>query len=113
MTSIVAALVTALLGALSAGGMPQLAAASAVVVVVLLNLKPTLHRWVEALSEVELHAVLRLLVISLVILPVLPNQGYGPYQALNPRTIWWFVVLLSLLSFVGYLAIRILGPRRG
>jgi uncharacterized membrane protein (DUF4010 family) len=93
--------------------MPQLAAGTAVVVTVLLNLKPTLHRWVAALSEIELRAVLRLLVISLVILPVLPDQGYGPYQALNPRTIWLFVVLLSTLSFIGYLAIRILGPRRG
>jgi uncharacterized membrane protein (DUF4010 family) len=112
-TTLVAALVTALLGTLATAGMPQLAAASAVVVVVLLNLKPTLHRWVAALSMLELRAVLRLLVISLVILPVLPDQGYGPYQALNPRTIWWFVVLISTLSFVGYLAIRILGPRRG
>jgi uncharacterized membrane protein (DUF4010 family) len=72
-----------------------------------------LHRWVAALSQTELRAVLRLLVISLVILPVLPNQGYGPYAALNPRTIWLFVVMISLLSFVGYLAIRVLGPRRG
>lgn len=113
MTTLIAALVAALLGTLATSGMPQLAAASAVVVVVLLNLKPALHRWVAALSETELRAVLRLLVISLVILPVLPNQGYGPYAALNPRSIWWFVVLISTLSFVGYLAIRVLGPRRG
>ena len=113
MTTLVAALVAALLGTLSTAGMPQLAAASAVVVVVLLNLKPTLHRWVAMLSQTELRAVLRLLVISLVVLPVLPNQGYGPYAALNPRTIWLFVVLISLLSFVGYLAIRVLGSRRG
>ena len=112
-TTMVAALVVALLGTLATNGMPQLAAATAVVVVVLLNLKPTLHRWIDALSRIELRAVLRLLVISLVILPVLPDQGYGPYAALNPRTIWLFVVLISLLSFVGYLAIRILGPSRG
>jgi uncharacterized membrane protein (DUF4010 family) len=112
-TTLVAALATLLLGVLAAAGRPQLAAGTAVVMTVLLSLKPTLHRWVAALSEIELHAVLRLLVISLVILPVLPDQGYGPYQALNPRTIWLFVVLLSTLSFVGYLAIRILGARRG
>ena len=113
MTTLIAALVATLLGALATSGMPQLASAAAVVVVLLLNLKPTLHRWVEALSEVELHAVLRLLVISLVILPVLPNAGYGPYQALNPKVIWLFVVMIATLSFVGYLAIRILGARRG
>jgi uncharacterized membrane protein (DUF4010 family) len=112
-TTLVAALVTTLLGALATGGMPQLAATSAVVIVVLLHLKPTLHRWVGALSQEELRAVLRLLVISLVVLPVLPDKGYGPYEALNPRTIWLFVVLISTLSFVGYLAIRVLGPKRG
>jgi uncharacterized membrane protein (DUF4010 family) len=113
MTTLVAALVTLLLGALAAAGMPQLAAASAVVVVVLLNFKRTLHGWIDALSEIEIRAVMQLLIISLVILPVLPDRGFGPYQALNPRSIWWFVVLVSTLSFVGYLAIRILGPRRG
>jgi uncharacterized membrane protein (DUF4010 family) len=112
-TTLAAALVTTMLGALATIGMPQLAATAAVVIVVLLHLKPTLHRWIGALSKDELRAVLRLLVISLVILPVLPDQGYGPYEALNPRSIWWYVVLISLLSFAGYLAIRILGPKRG
>jgi len=112
-TTLAAALVTTMLGALATFGMPQLAATAAVVIVVLLHLKPTLHRWIGALEKEELRAVLRLLVISLVILPVLPDQGYGPYEALNPRKIWWYVVLISLLSFVGYMAIRILGPKRG
>jgi uncharacterized membrane protein (DUF4010 family) len=112
-TTLAAALVTTMLGALATFGMPQLAATAAVVIVVLLHLKPTLHRWVGALSMDELRAVLRLLVISLVVLPVLPDQGYGPYAALNPRNIWWYVVLISLLSFAGYLAIRILGSQRG
>jgi uncharacterized membrane protein (DUF4010 family) len=112
-TTVVAALVTARLGALATSGEAQLAVAAAVVVTVLLNLKARLHRWVDALSEAEIAGVLRLLVVSLVVLPVLPDKGYGPYDALNPRTVWLFVVLISLLSFVGYLAIKILGPRRG
>jgi uncharacterized membrane protein (DUF4010 family) len=112
-TTLAAALVTTMLGALATIGMPQLAATAAVVIVVLLHLKPTLHRWIGAISKDELRAVLRLLVISLVVLPVLPDQGYGPYEALNPRHIWWYVVLISLLSFAGYMAIRVLGPKRG
>jgi len=112
-TTLAAALVTTMLGALATIGMPQLAATAAVVIVVLLHLKPALHRWIGALNKEELRAVLRLLVISLVILPVLPDEGYGPYEALNPRSIWWYVVLISTLSFVGYLAIRVLGPKRG
>lgn len=112
-TTLVAALVTALLGALATSGEAPLAVATAVVVTFLLNLKSRLHHWVDALSETEIAGVLRLLVISLVILPVLPDKGYGPYAALNPRTIWFFVVLISALSFAGYFAIRLLGPRRG
>jgi uncharacterized membrane protein (DUF4010 family) len=112
-TTLVAALVTALLGALATSGEAQLAVAAAVVVTLLLNLKSRLHRWVDALSETEIAGVLRLLVISLVVLPVLPDKGYGPYAALNPRTIWLFVVLISALSFIGYFAIRVLGQRRG
>jgi uncharacterized membrane protein (DUF4010 family) len=112
-TTLVGALVTALLGALATSGEAQLAVAAAVVVTFLLNLKARLHKWVDALSESEIGGVLRLLIISLVILPVLPDKGYGPYAALNPRTIWLFVVLISTLSFVGYMAIKILGPRRG
>lgn len=112
-TTLVAALIAVLLGALATMGQAALAAAVAVVVTLLLNLKPVLHRWVGRLTEIEIQAVLRLLVISLVILPVLPDRAYGPYDALNPRSIWWFVVLMSGLSFAGYLAIRALGPRRG
>lgn len=112
-TTLVAALITALLGALATSGEAQLAVASAVVVTLLLNLKARLHSWVDKLSEAEIAGVLRLLVISLVILPVLPDKGYGPYDALNPRAIWFFVVLVSALSFIGYFAIKILGQRRG
>lgn len=113
MTTLVAALATALLGLLAASGATELAVAVAVVVVALLYLKPTLHRLVGKMTETELKAMVRFLVISLVILPVLPNEDYGPYQALNPRNIWLLVVMISALSFVGYFAIRSLGAALG
>ncbi|HKK15851.1 MAG TPA: DUF4010 domain-containing protein, partial [Gammaproteobacteria bacterium] len=56
---------------------------------------------------------IKLLLISVVLLPILPNQGYGPWQSLNPYVIWWMVVLIAAISFVGYFAIKIGGPRRG
>mgnify|MGYP002064472465 CR=1 FL=1 len=56
---------------------------------------------------------IKLLLISVVLLPVLPNQGYGPWQALNPYAIWWMVVLIAAISFAGYFAIKIAGARRG
>ena len=51
--------------------------------------------------------------LSLVILPLLPNQNYGPYRALNPYQIWWMVVLISGVSLAGYAALRIVGQRHG
>lgn len=112
-TTVVAALVAFALGALALYGHSTQAAAAAVAVAVLLRFKPQLHGWLSRLEPGELHAALRLLVISVILLPVLPNQGYGPWEALNPYEIWWMVVLIAGISFVGYFAIKIAGPQRG
>ena len=106
-------LLTLVLGALAARGAATQALAAAVVVAVLLNLKPTLHRWLELMQHRELSAALQLLVLSVVILPNLPDAGYGPYQALNPYRLWWAVVLIAGLSLTGHLAMRITGADRG
>lgn len=112
-TSEIAALLTFVLGALAASGRPSIAVAAAVATTLLLSYKPLLHGWVRALDEDELHAGLKLLLMSAVVLPVLPDQGYGPGNALNPYQIWWMVVLVAAISFVGYFAVRIGGARRG
>ncbi len=112
-TTVVAALVTFALGALAARGELVVAAAGAVVTALLLSLKPALHAWLRRLAPVELRAALQLALISIVVLPVLPDRGYGPWQALNPYVLWWMVVLIAALSFAGYAAMRIVGPGRG
>lgn len=112
-TSLVAALLTFILGALAAMGEVVIAVAAAVVTTLLLSYKPQLHRWVRALEGEELRAGIKLLLISVVLLPILPNKGYGPWQTLNPYQIWWMVVLIAVISFVGYFAIKIGGARRG
>jgi len=112
-TTNVAALITYALGALAVLGEPALAGASAVIVALLLGLKPRLHALLAKIEERELMAALRLLLISVVALPLLPNRGYGPYDALNPYELWWFVVLIAGLSFVGYVAIKSFGAGRG
>ena len=112
-TTNVAALITYALGALSVLGEPALAGASAVIVALLLGLKPRLHAILAGVEERELMAALRLLLISVVALPLLPNRGYGPYDALNPYELWWFVVLIAGLSFAGYVAIKSFGAGRG
>ncbi len=112
-TTLVAAMVTFALGALAVAGYQVVAAGGAVVTTVLLSLKPVLHRWVRRLEAKELNAALKLLLISVVLLPVLPDRGFGPWQALNPYTLWWMVVLIAALSFSGYVAMKAVGPRRG
>ena len=112
-TSLVAELLTFVLGAVAAIGEVAIAAAVGVVATLLLSYKPLLHRWVSALEADELRAGIQLLLISVVLLPILPDRGYGPWQALNPYAIWWMVVLIAAISFVGYFAIKIGGARRG
>ncbi|MEF8792478.1 MgtC/SapB family protein [Thiohalorhabdus sp.] len=112
-TTLIAALLTFALGAVAALGHTSIAAAGAVVVALLLGLKPVLHVWLRRLTQTELLAVLKLALISVVILPVLPNRGYGPWNALNPYVLWWLVVLIAAISFVGYFAMKVLGPNRG
>jgi len=113
LTSEVALLITFLLGSLAVAGHPPLAAAGAVAVALLLSLKRVLHGALQRLSEEELSGTLKLLFISLVLLPALPNQGYGPWQAFNPYVIWWMVVLIAAIGFAAYIAIRLVGTRHG
>lgn len=112
-TTSVAALVTFLLGAMAVNGDMAVAAAGAVVATVLLTAKPVLHRWLERIEYPELVAALKLLLISVVMLPVLPNRTVDPWNALNPYEIWWLVVLIAGISFCGYVAVRLAGAERG
>lgn len=113
LTTEIAAFVTFALGAIAATGHLAVAAAGAVVTATLLGLKPPLHGWLARVTELELRGALKLLLVSVVILPVLPDRGYGPWAALNPYTIWWMVVLIAGIGFVGYVAVRVAGARYG
>ena len=107
----IAALITFTLGALSVRG--EHAATAAVPTTIILSLKPVLHRWLQHIERQELTAALKLLLISLVVLPVLPDRGYGPWLALNPHELWWLVVLIAVRSFAAYCAVKIAGPEQG
>jgi uncharacterized membrane protein (DUF4010 family) len=112
-TTPVAMLLTLVLGAFAAHGNITLALSAAVIGAVLLDLKPTLHGWLRLIDHRELAASLQLLVLSMVILPYLPNTGLGPYAALNPYQLWWAVILIAGLSLTGHFAMRITGAQRG
>lgn len=112
-TTEVAGLVTFALGAMSVSGLEKEAVFAAVVTTALLGFKPVLHHWLERIGRGELEAVLKFLVISLAVLPNLPDRGYGPWEALNPYHIWWMVVLIAGISFAGYISVKLLGSRGG
>jgi len=92
---------------------PVMATAAAVVTAIILDNKEEIHGWVNKLKAHELDAALKLLLISVVMLPLLPNEAMGPGGVLNPREIWWMVVMIASISFVGYFAIRVAGARKG
>lgn len=112
-TTAVAALATFGLGVLAARGQMALAIGAAVVVAALLDLKPVLHGWLRLIQPAELNAVLQLGVLTAVVLPLLPDTGYGPYLALNPYRLWLAVILIAALSLLGHLASRLRGARQG
>lgn len=112
-TTTVVGIITLGLGALAAAGQWSLACVLAALTTLILAQRKRLHEWVEGLSELELQAIVRFALISLAILPLLPNRAFGPMDAWNPREIWMVVVLVSGLSLLGYAASRRLGAEQG
>ena len=121
LTSEIAFIVAFLLGALAGTpavlqplGQRSLVLLSAAIVVSLaLSLKPPLHAMAKQATKDDVFATLKFLVIAVVILPLLPNETFGPLDVLNPFKIGLMVVLIAGIDFVGYVLLRVLGPGRG
>ena len=115
MTTEVAALMTLVVGVLCAQGELGLAVALGVTTMALLSLKMEFHRLARWVTREDVLAVIKFGIITAIILPVLPNRTYGepPFDVLNPYKIWLMVVLISAIGFLGYLAIKLVGPRHG
>jgi uncharacterized membrane protein (DUF4010 family) len=112
-TTVAAAGVAYLLGALAGLGEAPLATALAIVVTALLYFKPELESVTAALSREEQVSMLQFLVITFIVLPILPDHAYGPYAVLNPRQIWLMVVLIAGVGVASYIAMRIVRERHG
>lgn len=112
-TTEVAALVMFLVGAVAAAGSIAIAVVTGAVVAVLLHLKRPMHSLVERLTDQEVRAVMRIVVIGLVILPVLPDRTYGPHDVLNPFRIWLMVVLIVGISVASYVLYKLADARTG
>jgi uncharacterized membrane protein (DUF4010 family) len=112
-TTEIAAVLTFVLGIVAARGEMEVAAAAAVIVAATLGVKKPLHEWIKRIDEDEVTAALKLLVISVVVLPLLPNQGYGPGETINPYVLWWIVVVIAAISFAAHTAMRLFGQKAG
>lgn len=105
-TNAIAALLTMGLGALATSGHATEAIAIAAIVTLLLSMREPLHTWLRGISEAEMRSAARFALLALVILPLAPDQAMGPFGAWNPHKLWLVVVLVSGLSFAGYVASR-------
>ncbi len=112
-TSPVAAAATIAAAFLAGNGEIGLALATGAIVVVILALREDLHGFVGRLDEKDVRALARYAVIALAVLPFLPNREMGPYNAWNPAHLWWIVILVTGFSFIGYVANRVFGAKRG
>lgn len=108
-----ATIVTFLLGALILIGNINAGLALTVITVVLLSLKVKLRTIIGQLTQNEIYALIRFVVIALLILPFLPNNHIGPYNLINPREIGWVIVLTSGIGFIGYVLMKFLGADKG
>lgn len=115
LTTEIAILITILIGALCYWDHLALAAALGIITTVLLTVKIETDRLVRVLTREDIFAALQFAVISLVILPVLPKESNlpPPFDVLSPFRIWLMVVFISGINFIGYFAIKFVGPERG
>lgn len=112
-TGLVAGMLTFALGAYAVLGELEVAIAAAVAAALLLALKQPLHGWLRRLTWIEVRATLILLAMTFLLLPVLPDRPIDPWNVLNPAEIWLLAIIIAGLSFVGYIAVRVMGDKAG
>ena len=114
-TTEVTALLAFIVGALCGWEKVGVASVTTVVCLLLLTLKDFLHSLARRVELVDVEATLQFAVISVIILPLLPNQNFGPppVDVINPYKIWLMVVLIAGLNFLGYLLVKVLGGEHG
>lgn len=112
-TTVIALLMSYGLGAMIWYDLAKLAVMLAIGITALLYFKPELRGISQKLTRRDLVAVLQFSVLTFIVLPILPDQNFGPYDALNPYQAWLMVVLISGLSLAGYAALQVIGTRYG
>lgn len=112
-TTVIAAITTFALGALAVLGDMVIASAGGAAIVTVLASREFLHGAIRRLTWVELRSAVVLLAMGFVLLPLIPATPYGPFGGVSPRSLLILVILLASVSFVGYVAVRLLGSGQG
>jgi len=112
-TTVIALMLCYGLGVMVWFGLSKLSIMLAIGITALLYFKPELRGISQKLSRQDLVAVLQFSVLTFIILPILPDENFGPYNAFNPYQAWLMVVLISGISLAGYAAMHWIGTRHG
>jgi uncharacterized membrane protein (DUF4010 family) len=112
-TTVIAVMLCYALSAMTMTGYARLAVMVAIAATILLYFKAELRGVAHRLERRELISMLQFAIVAFIVLPLLPDREFGPYQALNPRQIWMMVVLISGVSLSGYVALRMVGREHG
>lgn len=112
-TSEISGMLVFILGSLVYWGYFLLPAVIAIIIASFLSLKLQLHSFVGKISAADIYATLKFAIITLIILPLLPDKTFGPLNVVNPRLVWYIVILVSGLSFIGYVLMKLFGKDRG
>lgn len=112
-TTVIAVLLCYVFGVMVWVGHTQHAVGLAIATTVLLHFKTELHGFSDRLAPGDITSMLQFAVLSFIVLPVLPNRAFGPFEAFNPHHLWLMVVLVSGVGLAGYLVLRLAGAKRG
>lgn len=112
-TTTIAALLTFVLGIYALLGDVRVAAAAAVATAGILIIREGLHDWVARITLREFESGLILLAMTFIALPMLPDRALGPMGGVNIRIVWMIAIVLAVVSFAGYVSVKLLGERRG
>lgn len=102
-----------ILGSLVFWELLLVSAAIAVVVQIFLAFKSELRTFAGEVNQEDIIATIKFLVLTIIVLPILPNRAFGPFDAFNPHKVWLVIILIASVSFSGYILFKIIGANKG
>jgi len=107
MTTFTSAIIIFMIGLLISFDKLILAVIVAILTAAFLAYRREMHKAVKALTKKELESAIKFAIIAFVILPLLPNKTIDPWNVFNPFQFWTYVILISAISFITYIAMRL------